>query len=215
MADSIRFQRSDGNHNPCKDINALAATIYDSDAVLSADILERWYSADPHIFWLAYNNESLVGYLSLIPLHEVQYQKIFATDFDERTITAENVLPFDDATHFLLSSIAIHPAYRSKSATASAHLNSIKISRELRVNMLIDLFHKRNVAPNIPMQASQIKAVCIASEAITVQGEYMLQSLGLKYHSETRPGNKVYFGEIHPDDSVIPVLVYHSGSAQK
>lgn len=208
MAASIVFRHSNANHNPCMEVNALAATIYDPHTVLSVDILERWYRAEPHIFWLAYNREkTLVGYLSLVPLCEEQYQLIFSTNFDERTITAADVLPFELARHFLLSSIAIHPAYRnSTTASTSAHPNLMHISRELRANMLTDLFKRiiANVAPNTTTLCT-INAACIAGEAITAQGEYMLQSLGLRFHSETRPGNKVYCGEVHPD-SRIPVL---------
>lgn len=201
MADSHSqciIQRSDINHSPCDDIYALATTVFSSNVIVHKDILQLWYSCNPHIFWLAYLNGNLVGYSSLIPLQFDKFQDVFSADFDEKRISRDNILPFGSASHYLLSSIVVHPDYRKSGVKKGHRCSSDRISRDLRILMLHDLLQQHNFHDG---------SFCIVGEAITREGEFMLQSLGLTFHSEKIPGCKVYSGKLSKD-SVIPVLRY-------
>src|SRR4051812_35607333 len=116
MVLNARYIRSDASNNPVDEIYALVRTVYPEDKVLNPCILNTWFSANYNIFWLAYSENMLVGYLSIIPLEPTKFKQLYKPNFDEKTIFASDVIPsFDDATNFLLSSIVVHQDYRKQS----------------------------------------------------------------------------------------------------
>jgi ABC-type ATPase with predicted acetyltransferase domain len=185
----IAFSQSSASYNPCREIFDLASMIYPADVVVSLQILLRWYTANSDIFFVALVDGKLVGYISVIPLTERKFMELYSPDFDEKSITSEDILPFSDSRHFFQSSIVVHPDYRS---------GSHGISRFLRINTLTELLTQCEKAE--AQNKQEIVTVKMAGEAITRKGEYMVQSIGLKFVAETSPGNKLYAGEYTSKD---------------
>lgn len=183
--ETVTYARSSIDYNPIAATNALASLVYASDTVLSIETLETWYEANKTIFWVALVNQTLVGYISVLPLCDSKFNELYQSDFDEKTIAATDILPFESASCFLLSSIVVSPDYRRDNDTRTSRSS---ISRVLRLNFLSDMLSY--------MQKSEIVSIRLAGEAITPKGESMLHSLGLHFISETRPGNKLYVGDL-------------------
>jgi ABC-type ATPase with predicted acetyltransferase domain len=115
--------------------------------------------------------------------------ELYSPDFNEKSITSEDILPFSESRHFFRSSTLVHPDYRS-----GPHA----FSRLLRINTLTELLAQCKKAEEQNKQ--EIVTIKMAGEAITRQGEYMAQSIGLKFVAETSPGSKLYAGEFTSKD---------------
>jgi GNAT superfamily N-acetyltransferase len=185
--DPVAFSQSSLSYNPCREIFDLASTIYPADVVLPPQILLRWYSANSEIFFVALVDGKLVGYISLLPLTERKFMELYSPDFDETSITSEDILPFSESRHFFRSSTVVHPDYRS---------GPFAVSRLLRINILSELLVqcKKAETQNKGKKFGTV-TVKMASEAITVKGEYMAQSMGQTFVAETGPGKKLFVGE--------------------
>lgn len=181
---SFSYIRASADYNPVAAINALAASVYSSAAVLSSATLNSWYEANNLVFWTAHANDKLIGYISVLPLRPDKFDGIFCADFDEKSILGTDIIDFNCASNFFISSIVVDPRFRRNQDSSPL----IAVSSMLRHDFLLCLSRH--------MEISGLDRVRLAGEAITPNGRFMLESLGLRVHIETSSGSKILVGNL-------------------
>ncbi|MCA9839966.1 MAG: hypothetical protein KC422_23860 [Trueperaceae bacterium] len=162
--------------NPCKEVHDLAAKVYQAQDVLSAKILEHWWSAYPQLFWLVYEDETLCGYTSALPLTRDAFAKTLTMDFDEKAIQAIDILPFEQVGEYQIyfSSIVVHPVWRSKGVS--------QVLRQAFLQGLLNLY------------ANDKRTTALSSWVVSERGSKMMASLGMQLYRQAQKG-AVYYAE--------------------
>lgn len=170
----LKVSQSSAQHNPCKDVFKLAASAYSAHDLVAESILERWWQAHPSMFYLAYENESLCGYISAFPLTSEAFQTTLKPDFDEKTLEPASVFGFEVKGDYQMyfSSIVVHSNWRRKG-----------VSRILRKSFLNDL---------IVLWLEGMCVTRLSSLVVSTQGATMMKSLGMHVISRCPKGNIFY-----------------------
>jgi len=183
MSDSptIRILRGqECRDDPCSALQDLAVQNYGSSSALPASLLRSWYEENPSIFRIAVKSDnSVVGYISTLPLRLNVFNRTIDPDFQESIITAEDIdtslCPSDGGV--FLSSIAVAPEYQRQSPA----------SLLLRLALIEDL---------IGECVEENQTVRISAQALSVKGEACMRSLGMKARGFTTAGWRVYYGKL-------------------
>ncbi len=172
----MQLVQSDVDINPCAQVYTLAKQVYRSEEVIPVEILERWWIAHPQLFYLAYNDETLCGYTSALPLTEKAFAKTLRQDFDEKAIQAKDIITFDKTGDFYLyfSSIVVHPEWRTKG-----------VSSLLRQGFLQGLLN---------LYAEDKHTRALSSWVVSEKGGKMMQSLGMQFYAQA-VGGTIYYCE--------------------
>jgi len=166
--------------DPCSALQELAAQNYGSSSALPVSLLRSWYETNASIFRIAVTSKnSVVGYVSTLPLRLNAFNRTIDPDFQERVITAEDI---DTALcsadgGFFLSSIAVAPEYQKQSPA----------SLLLRLALIEDLINECS---------AENQMVRISAQALSVKGEACMRSLGMKARGFTTTGWRVYYGTL-------------------
>jgi len=166
--------------DPCSALQEVAAQNYGPSTALPVSFLRSWYEKNASIFRIAVTSEnSVVGYLSTLPLRLNVFNRTIDPDFQESIITAEDIdtslCPSDGGV--FLSSIAVAPAYQKQSSA----------SLLLRLALIEDL---------ISECSAENQTVRISAQALSVKGEACMRSLGMKARGFTTAGWRVYYGKL-------------------
>jgi len=166
--------------DPCSALQDLAVQNYGSSSALPVSLLRSWYEENPSIFRIAVKSDnSVVGYISTLPLRLKVFNRTIDPDFQESIITAEDIdtslCPSDGGV--FLSSIAVAPEYQKWSPT----------SLLLRLALIEDLIRECS---------AENQTVCISAQALSVKGKACMRSLGMKARGFTTAGWKVYYGKL-------------------
>jgi ribosomal protein S18 acetylase RimI-like enzyme len=125
------------------------------------------------------SDNSVVGYISTLPLRLNVFNRTIDPDFQESIITAEDIdtslCPSDGGV--FLSSIAVAPEYQRQSPA----------SLLLRLALIEDL---------IGECVEENQTVRISAQALSVKGEACMRSLGMKARGFTTVGWRVYYGKL-------------------
>jgi len=166
--------------DPCSALQELAAQNYGPSSALPASVLRSWYEKNTSIFRIAVTSEnSVVGYISTLPLLANVFNWTIEPDFQERFVTAEDIdtaLCSSDGGVFL-SSIVVAPEYQKQSPA----------SLLLRLALIEDL---------IGGCSEENQSVRISAQALSVKGEACMRSLGMKARGFTTAGWRVYYGKL-------------------
>ena len=183
MSDSptIRILRGhECKDDPCSALQELAAQNYGPSTALPVSLLRSWYEKNASIFRIAVTSEnSVIGYISTLPLRLNIFNRTSDPDFQEMFITVEEIdtslCPPDGGV--FLSSITVAPEYQKWSPT----------SLLLRLALIEDLI-RECIAEN--------QTVRISAQALSVKGEACMRSLGMKARGFTTAGWRVYYGKL-------------------
>lgn len=183
MSDSttIRIVRGqEYREDPCSALQSLAAQNYGPSSALPVSLLRSWYENNPSIFRIAVTSEnSVVGYISTLPLFTNIFNRTIDPDFQESIITAEDIdtslCPSNGGV--FLSSIAVAPEYQKRSPA----------SLLLRLALIEDLIRECS---------AENQTVRISAQALSVKGEACMKSLGMKARGLTTAGWRVYYGKL-------------------
>ena len=89
---------------------------YEDMYQLSEDTCFDYYEKNQDIYIMAVDDESgqVVGYINFSPVKSAIYEQLKSGNVIDTVITGEDVLPYQDGTHYLgyFSSIVVHPEYR-------------------------------------------------------------------------------------------------------
>ncbi|UJR18236.1 hypothetical protein I4U23_005136 [Adineta vaga] len=101
------------------EIESLAKKVYQSSIVLSSNLLFQWYQFNPFMWWLAKDNNHLIGYISVIPLKQDAFLKTLQPEFDERThITNDDMRSWNDGINknysIHICSMVVDPDYQKR-----------------------------------------------------------------------------------------------------
>lgn len=169
----MKLIQSSASLNPCADVFALAKSVYQQTELLSESLLECWWRVHPEIFWLAYEAGTLCGYISAIPLTKAAFTRSLQSDFDEKRLEPDDILPFQKTYQLYFSSIVVHPDWRSQT-----------ISRRLRMAFLKSLIQLYSEGKEL-----QAMSALVVSE----KGSRMMQSLGMQVLKPHLAG-ELYYG---------------------
>ena len=102
------------------DIERLARKVYQSSNVLPSNLLFRWYQCNPSMWWLAKENNHLIGYMCAIPLKNEAFRKTLEQEFNESTsITNDDIRRWNDDCDsdysIYMCSIVVDPDFRKHS----------------------------------------------------------------------------------------------------
>ncbi|CAF1334777.1 unnamed protein product [Rotaria sp. Silwood1] len=102
------------------DIELLARKVYNGSIVLSSDVLIRWYRCNPSMWWIAKDNNIIIGYICAIPLKHDAFIKTLQADFDELTDINDDDIrlwndQYDENYSLYICSIVVHPEYQKRS----------------------------------------------------------------------------------------------------
>lgn len=166
--------------DPCSALQDLAVQNYGSSSALPVSLLRSWYEKNPSIFRIAVTSEnSVVGYISTLPLRLNIFNRTIDPDFQETIITTEDIhtslCPSDGGV--FLSSIAVAPEYQKQSPA----------SLLLRLALIEDLIRECSV---------ENQTIRISAQALSVKGEACMRSLGMKARGFTTAGWRVYYGKL-------------------
>ena len=166
--------------DPCSALQSLAAQNYGLSSALPVSLLRSWYEKNTSIFRIAVTSEnSVVGYISTLPLRLNMFNRTVDPDFQEIIITAEDIdttLCSSEGGVFL-SSIAVAPEYQKQSPA----------SLLLRLALIEDLIREC---------AEENQTVRISAQALSVKGEACMRSLGMRARGFTTAGWRVYYGKL-------------------
>lgn len=166
--------------DPCSVLQELAAQNYGPLSALPVSLLRSWYEKNTSIFRIAVTSEnSVVGYISSLPLRLNIFNQTIDADFHESIITAEDIdtsLCSSDGGVFI-SSIAVASEYQKWSPA----------SLLLRLALIKDLISECSV---------ENQTVRISAQALSVKGEACMRSLGMKARGFTTAGWRVYYGKL-------------------
>ena len=166
--------------DPCTALQSLAVRNYGSSSALPVSLLRSWYEKNASIFRIAVTSKnSVVGYISTLPLLANVFGRTIDPDFQERFIAAENIdtaLCSSDGGIFL-SSIVVASEYQKQSPA----------SLLLRLALVEDL---------IGECAEESQTVRISAQALSEKGEACMRSLGMKARGLTTSGWKIYYGKL-------------------
>jgi ribosomal protein S18 acetylase RimI-like enzyme len=166
--------------DPCSALQEVAAQNYGPSTALPVSFLRTWYEKNPSIFRIAVaSNNSVVGYISTLPLRLNVFNRTIDPDFQESVITVEDIdtslCPSDGGV--FLSSIAVAPEYQKQSPA----------SLLLRLALIEDLIRECS---------AENQTVRISAQALSVKGEACMRSLGMKTRGFTTAGWRVYHGKL-------------------
>ena len=166
--------------DPCSAVQELAVQNYGSSSALPVSLLRSWYEKNPSIFRIAVApDNSVVGYVSSLPLRLDIFNHTIDPDFQESIITAEDIdtslCSFDGGV--FISSIAAAPEYQKRSP----------VSLLLRLALIEDLIREC---------AEEHRTVRISAQALSVKGEACMRSLGMKARGFTTAVWRVYYGKL-------------------
>ena len=102
------------------EIEHLARKAYHSSMALPSNLLLQWYKRNPSMWWLAKENNRLVGYMCAIPLKNEAFRKTLRQEFNESTdITIDDIRTwndgFDSNYAIYLCSMVVDPDFRTRS----------------------------------------------------------------------------------------------------
>ena len=178
---SIRIVRGhEYRDDPCSALQKIAAQIYGSSTALPVSFLRTWYEKNASIFRIALTSDnSVVGYISTLPLRLKLFNRTIDPDFQESIITAEDINTSLCSSNggVFLSSIAVAPEYQKWSPA----------SLLLRLALIEDLIRECS---------AENQTVRISAQALSVKGEACMRSLGMKARGFTTAGWRVYYGKL-------------------
>jgi GNAT superfamily N-acetyltransferase len=171
------------NFDPADQIHGLARAVYAAkygeEILIPPNTLRAWRSRNDQIFWLAMTDETLVGYVSLLPLNDTAFERTIAPDFDEnQDVTADQIAAYDKPGNYaaFLSSIVVREAYRGTG-----------VSQQLRLAVLKSFLQFW----------SEGKCVSrLSAEVLSTEGQAMVQSLGMKFLMLSQAKTKLFYGEL-------------------
>jgi hypothetical protein len=178
---TIRIVRGqEFREDPCSALQSLAAQNYGPSTALPVSLLRSWYEKNGSIFRIAVTSDnSVVGYISTLPLRLNMFNRTIDPDFQESIITAEDIntslCPSDGGV--FLSSIAVAPEYQKWSPA----------SLLLRLALIEDLIRKCS---------AENQTICISAQTLSVKGEACMRSLGMKARGFTTAGWRIYYGKL-------------------
>lgn len=170
--------------DPCSAIQKLAAKNYGASSALPVSLLQSWYRQNPAIFRVALNSKnSVVGYISSLPLFANAFSRTIDIDFQECSIAADDIDEsfFPSSGGIFISSIVVAPEYQNRAP------NSLL----LRLTLMEDLI---GACP----EGNPI--IRISAQALSPKGEACMRSLGMKVCGTTTAGWKVYYGKLSKPD---------------
>ncbi len=166
--------------DPCSALQELAAQNYGPSSALPVSLLRSWYRKNASIFRIAVTSDnSVVGYISTLPLRLNMFNRTIDPDFQESIITAEDIITSLCSSNggVFLSSIAVAPEYQKRSPT----------SLLLRLALIEDLIRECS---------AENQTVLISAQALSVKGEACMRSLGMKARGLTTAGWRIYYGKL-------------------
>ncbi len=147
----------------------------------------RWVEVEPNIFTFLWDNNNLVGYLSLIPVYQKAYNQILKGKLRGYELKQTDIKPFKNGDYkCLLESIVVHPNYRDSEAILKLWEGFIA---------QINSFSNKGV-----------NVVSIVADCVSVDGiKYMVNNFKSRYICNSS-GGKIYEGEFFNREKVIPKL---------
>ena len=173
---SIEIRSADSfPSNAVGSISNLAARVYGPDVLLPLSTLEMWHARAKRIFWTAWSDCNLIGYLTVLPLSDAGFAKTLRDDFDEKQLFPIEIVAYsrEAPNHLFFSSIVVDP---------SSH-GAANISRLLRRQFAHDI---------LAMITDGFSFDRISAEALNERGAAMVESLGMDYLLDTRAGSKIF-----------------------
>jgi hypothetical protein len=161
-------------------LQELAAQNYGPSTALPVSLLRGWYEKNASIFRIAVTSDnSVVGYISTLPLRLNIFKQTIDPDFQESIITAEDIITSlcSSIGGVFLSSIAVAPEYQKWSPA----------SLLLRLALIEDLIRECS---------AKNQTVRISAQALSIKGEACMRSLGMKARGLTTAGWRVYCGKL-------------------
>ena len=178
---TIRILRgNECRDDPCSALQEIAAQNYGPSTALPVSFLRTWYEKNASIFRIAVTSDnSVVGYISTLPLRLNMFNRTISPDFQEMFITAEDIDTSLCPSYggVFLSSIAVAPEYQKCSPT----------SLLLRLALIEDLIRECS---------AESQMVRISAQALSVKGEACMRSLGMMARGSTTAGWRVYYGKL-------------------
>ena len=112
----IRIEQSDRSNNPYAAVFSLASQAYKSEDLIPQVILKHWWQQHPSLFYLAFEGETLCGYMSAFPVTREAFKKTLEPDFDEKKLEPTSIINFDAKGEYQMyfSSIVVHPSWRGQ-----------------------------------------------------------------------------------------------------
>jgi hypothetical protein len=166
--------------DPCSALQEIAAQNYGPSTALPVSFLRTWYEKNASVFRIAVTSDnSVVGYISTLPLRLNMFNRTISPDFQEMFITAEDIDTSLCPSYggVFLSSIAVAPEYQKCSPT----------SLLLRLALIEDLIRECS---------AESQMVRISAQALSVKGEACMRSLGMMARGFTTAGWRVYYGKL-------------------
>jgi ribosomal protein S18 acetylase RimI-like enzyme len=182
---SIRIVRGPAcRDDPCAALHGLAVQNYGPISALPVSLLRNWYEKNNSIFRIAVTSEnSVVGYLSSLPLLANIFIRTLESDFQESSINADDIdtslWPANGGV--FISSIVVAPEYQKQSPA------SLLLRLAFIEDLIGDCFEKN-------------QAVRISAQALSPKGEACMRSLGMQAWDLTAAGWKVYYGQLGKAD---------------
>jgi hypothetical protein len=170
--------------DPCSAIQKIAAQNYGYPCALPVSMLRSWYIKNSAIFRIALTSKNAVaGYISSLPLIGSIFNLTIEPDFQENTITADNIDTgfYPAKGGVFISSIAVAQKYQERS----------------HASLLLRLAFIEDLLGQCPGDKQMIH---ISAQALSPKGEACMRSLGLQVHSLTNAGWKVYYGKLEKTD---------------
>ena len=178
---SIRIVRGhECRDDPCAALQGLAVQSYGPSAALPVSLLRSWYEKNGSIFRIAVTSEnSVVGYLSSLPLLANIFKSTLESDFQENSIGADDIDTSlcSASGGIFISSIVVAPEYQRQSP----------VSLLLRLAFIEDL---------IGDCFEENQAVRFSAQALSPKGEACMRSLGMRARDRTTAGWTVYYGRL-------------------
>jgi GNAT superfamily N-acetyltransferase len=171
------------NFDPADQIHGLARAVYAAkygeEILIPPSTLRAWWTHNDQIFWLAMTDETLVGYVSLLPLNVTAFERTIAPDFDEnQDVTPDQIAAYDKPGQYsaFLSSIVVREEYRGTG-----------VSRQLRLGVL----------KSLSQLWAEGKCVSrLSAEVLSTEGQAMVRSLGMEFLMESQAQTKLFYGEL-------------------
>ncbi len=178
---TIRIVRGqECSNDPCAALQEIAAQNYGPSIALPVSGLKIWYEKNPSIFRIAMTSENtVVGYISSLPLFAKMFERTIDPDFQENIITAEDIDTFlcsSDGGVFI-SSIAVAPEYQKLSPA----------SLLLRLALIEDLIRECT---------DENQTVRFSAQTLSAKGEACMSSLGLKARGFTTSRWRIHYGKL-------------------
>lgn len=154
-----------------------------SDLIAEPQISFEWYLLNKytHIAVKDEETETVVGYITALPIFEDLYDEILLGNFKDNELTTDQIREynFPDLYKLYISSVCIHPHYQNTDVLLIMYKELMRIIIELAWGL-------------------EIYIMDVVAEASTEKGKKFCETVGMKKVVDTEHKTEIYEGKIFP-----------------